>query len=58
MPLVEAKSRILLKNILFPTDFSERSAAALPYVATIARQAGANRAWLDFGSGTGADVAA
>jgi nucleotide-binding universal stress UspA family protein len=37
MPLVEAKSRILLKNILFPTDFSERSAAALPYAATIAR---------------------
>jgi nucleotide-binding universal stress UspA family protein len=37
MPLVEAKPRILLKNILFPTDFSERSAAALPYAAAIAR---------------------
>ena len=37
MPLVEANPRILLKNILFPTDFSERSAAALPYAAAIAR---------------------
>ena len=37
MPLVEAKPRIFLKNILFPTDFSERSAAALPYAAAIAR---------------------
>jgi len=37
MPLVEAKLRISLKNILFPTDFSERSAAALPYAAAIAR---------------------
>jgi len=24
------------KNILFPTDFSERSAAALPYAAAVA----------------------
>lgn len=37
MPLVEAKARISLKNILFPTDFSERSAAALPYAAAVAR---------------------
>lgn len=37
MPSVEAKVRISLKNILFPTDFSERSAAALPYAAAIAR---------------------
>ena len=37
MPLVEAKPRIFLKSILFPTDFSERSAAALPYAAAIAR---------------------
>ena len=37
MPLVEAKARISVKNILFPTDFSERSAAALPYAAAIAR---------------------
>ena len=37
MPLVEAKPRISLKNILFPTDFSERSAAALPYAAAVAR---------------------
>ncbi len=37
MPLVEAERRISLKNILFPTDFSERSAAALPYAAAVAR---------------------
>jgi len=37
MPSVEAKPRISLKNILFPTDFSERSAVALPYAAAIAR---------------------
>jgi len=37
MPTVEAKPRISLTNILFPTDFSERSAAALPYAAAIAR---------------------
>jgi nucleotide-binding universal stress UspA family protein len=37
MPLVEVKPRITLKNILFPTDFSERSAAALPYAAAMAR---------------------
>lgn len=37
MPVVEAKPRIALKNILFPTDFSERSAAALPYAAAVAR---------------------
>ncbi len=37
MPLVEAKPRISLQNILFPTDFSERSAAALPYAAAVAR---------------------
>ena len=44
MPLVEAKPRILLKTILFPTDFSERSAAALPYAAAIAR----HYAWVDY----------
>ena len=37
MPVVEAKPRVALKNILFPTDFSERSAAALPYAAAVAR---------------------
>jgi len=37
MPLVEAKPRVSLKTILLPTDFSERSAAALPYAASIAR---------------------
>lgn len=35
MPSV--KPRISLKNILFPTDFSERSAVALPYAAAMAR---------------------
>lgn len=38
MPVVEAKPRVALQNILFPTDFSERSAAALPYAAAIARR--------------------
>jgi nucleotide-binding universal stress UspA family protein len=37
MPVVERKVRIALKNILFPTDFSERSAVALPYAAAVAR---------------------
>jgi nucleotide-binding universal stress UspA family protein len=41
MPLVEAKTRITLKNILFPTDFSERSAIALPFAAILARRYGA-----------------
>ncbi len=41
MPSVEATPRIAIKNILFPTDFSERSAAALPYAAVIARRYGA-----------------
>ncbi len=38
MPLVEARTRIALKNILFPTDFSERSAIALPFAAALARR--------------------
>lgn len=38
MPLVEASSQIALKSILFPTDFSERSAVGLPYAAAIARR--------------------
>ncbi len=38
MPVVEGKARVALKNILFPTDFSERSAAALPYAAAVARR--------------------
>jgi nucleotide-binding universal stress UspA family protein len=41
MPSVETKARVCLQNILFPTDFSERSAAALPYVAAVARHYGA-----------------
>jgi len=41
MPSVEVRPRISLKNILFPTDFSERSAIALPYAAAIARHYGA-----------------
>jgi len=40
MPLVEAKTSVSLKNILFPTDFSEVAAAALPYAAGIARRYG------------------
>ncbi len=41
MPLVEARTRIALKNILFPTDFSERSAVALPFAAALGRRYGA-----------------
>jgi nucleotide-binding universal stress UspA family protein len=41
MPLVRANHRISLKNILFLTDFSEPSAAALPYATMIARAYGA-----------------
>lgn len=34
---VPIQSRITLKNILFPTDFSEASKAALPYAQAVAR---------------------
>jgi nucleotide-binding universal stress UspA family protein len=39
--MVESGSRISLKNILFLTDFSEPSEAALPFAAAIARGYGA-----------------
>lgn len=41
MKTLEAGKRITLKNILFATDFSPRSDAALPYAVAIARQYGA-----------------
>jgi hypothetical protein len=31
-------ARLLLKNVLYATDFSERSAPALPYALAIARK--------------------
>ncbi len=37
MQASELKTRIDLKNILFATDFSPAAAAALPYVAAIAK---------------------
>src|ERR1700758_1648347 len=41
MNVVELSSRIALKNILFLTDFSEPSEAALPFAVAIARGYGA-----------------
>jgi nucleotide-binding universal stress UspA family protein len=41
MNTVEAGKRIALKNVLFATDFSPCSNAALPYALAIARQYGA-----------------
>lgn len=41
MKTLEAGKRIGLKNILFATDFSDYSNAALPYALAIARQYGA-----------------
>jgi nucleotide-binding universal stress UspA family protein len=41
MLTVEASKRIALKNILFLTDFSEPSAAALPFASMVARSYGA-----------------
>src|SRR5271157_1583706 len=41
MKTLEAGKRIALKNILFATDFSPHSDAALPYAVAIARQYGA-----------------
>jgi len=38
MNLAESDARILLKNILFLTDFSEPSEAALPFAMAIARE--------------------
>ena len=39
-PEVKAKSFVSLKNVLFATDFSATSAAALPYAAAICRRFG------------------
>jgi nucleotide-binding universal stress UspA family protein len=41
MHTVEAGKRIALKNILFATDFSQCSNAALPYALSVARRYGA-----------------
>ena len=41
MKTVEASTRVTLKNILFLTDFSEPSEAALPFAVAIAREYGA-----------------
>ncbi len=41
MSVVETDSRVLLRNILFLTDFSGPSEAALPFAAAIARGYGA-----------------
>jgi nucleotide-binding universal stress UspA family protein len=38
MGITEAGARITLKNVLYLTDFSEPSEAALPFVAAIARE--------------------
>lgn len=37
MPATTISSRISIKNILFPTDFSQAAAAALPYVRALAK---------------------
>ena len=37
MPATTIGSRISIKNILFPTDFSEAAASALPYVRALAK---------------------
>jgi len=42
MPTVEAGTQLKLKNILYLTDFSEPSEAALPFAAAIARKYSAN----------------
>jgi nucleotide-binding universal stress UspA family protein len=38
MTIIESGARVTLKNILYLTDFSEPSEAALPFVTTIARE--------------------
>ena len=35
MPLLDAKPRLALKNILFPTDFSQPSREALPFALAV-----------------------
>lgn len=41
MEALKASTRVNVKNILFPTDFSEPSEAALPFAEGVARQYGA-----------------
>jgi hypothetical protein len=41
MPNAEVGTRIALKNILYLTDFSEPSEAALPFATSVAREYGA-----------------
>ena len=41
MNVVEAGKRIMLRNILFTTDFSPCSDTALPYAVSLARKYGA-----------------
>lgn len=41
MKVAEAKARIALKNILFATDFSPASLAAVPFAKQIAQRYGA-----------------
>jgi nucleotide-binding universal stress UspA family protein len=41
MPTLSQVSRLSLKNVLFPTDFSPASRAALPYARTLAQMYGA-----------------
>ena len=42
MPMAETDTRMALRNILYLTDFSQPSEAALPFVTAIARNCGAN----------------
>jgi nucleotide-binding universal stress UspA family protein len=37
MPTLQTSLRVSFNNILFPTDFSDASAAALPYARAFAR---------------------
>ena len=41
MAMVGTKTRVMLKNILYLTDFSEPSKKALPWAITVARNYGA-----------------
>jgi nucleotide-binding universal stress UspA family protein len=41
MKALETRTRIEIKNILFPTDFSQAADAAIPYAAELVRRFGA-----------------
>jgi nucleotide-binding universal stress UspA family protein len=41
MPTLQASLRLKFENVLFPTDFSQASEAAVPYARMIARWYGA-----------------